>query len=176
LIHALQDISRRHSARITILGGDVHLGAIGQFYSNKKHGIQPINDYRYMPNVFHVLALLIVDHLFGHCEHASLEDCWKSTVLLLPREWTNIRHRRNKVHHLDHDTDEDMVPIFHEDVDRTPLTNTHLLPRRNWCSIVPVEGDEHPMELLVTLNLEVDCQNPEGTTKPYALRIPALVI
>jgi hypothetical protein len=91
-------------------------------------------------------------------------------------ECADIRHRRNKVHHLDHDTDEDMVPIFHEDVDGTPLTNTHLLPRRNWCSIVPVEGGENPMELSVTLNLEVDCKNPEGTTKPYVLTIPALVV
>jgi PhoD related phosphatase len=175
LIHALQDISRRHSARITILGGDVHLGAIGQFYSNKKLGIQTINDYRYMANVFRPLALLIIDHLFCNREHASLQDSWKSTVLL-PMEWTDIRHRRNKIHHLDHDTDEDMVSIFHEDVDGTPLTNTHLLPRRNWCSIVPVEGGEHPMELSVTLNLEVDCKNPEGTTKPYVLRIPGLAV
>lgn len=67
-----------------------------------------------------------------------------------------------------------MMPIFAKDVDGVPLSNTHLLPRRNWCSIVPVEGGEIPFELLVTLHIEVDCKNPEGTTKPYELRIPAL--
>ena len=175
MIHALQDVARRHSVRVTILGGDVHLGAVGQFYSNKNLGLQPINDYRYMPNVFRPLALLIVDHLFGNCEHPSLQNCRKS-IVLLPLECADKRHRRNKVHHLDHDTDEDMVPIFNEDVDGTPLTNKHLLPRRNWCSIIPVEGGEQPMELLVTLNLELDCKNPEGTTKPYTLSVPALAI
>jgi hypothetical protein len=51
LIRSLQEISLRNSVRITILGGDVHLGAIGQFYSNKKLNIPLPKDHRYMPNV-----------------------------------------------------------------------------------------------------------------------------
>ena len=51
LIQSLQEISLRNSVRITILGGDVHLGAIGQFYSNKKLDIPLLQDHRYMPNV-----------------------------------------------------------------------------------------------------------------------------
>lgn len=51
LIQSLQEISLRNSIRITILGGDVHLGAIGQFYSTKKLNIPLARDHRYMPNV-----------------------------------------------------------------------------------------------------------------------------
>jgi len=51
LIQSLQEISLRNSVRITILGGDVHLGAVGQFYSNKKLDIPLPRDHRYMCNV-----------------------------------------------------------------------------------------------------------------------------
>jgi len=128
-----------------------------------------------MLNVFQPLAPLTVDYIFSNCKHAAFQDCGKPIVLSYWGELM-LRHRRNKVHHLDHDTDEDMVPIFREDVNGTPLNNQHLLPRRNWCSIVPVEGGEAPFELLATLHVEVDCQKPDGTTKPYPLRIPALSV
>lgn len=52
-VTALQQISLHNSVRITILGGDVHLGAIGQFYSNKNLGIPKANDHRFMTNVIH---------------------------------------------------------------------------------------------------------------------------
>lgn len=80
------------------------------------------------------------------------------------------------MHHLDNETDEDMVPIFQEDVDGKPLNNTHLLPRRNWCSLRIAEDGDSPFELDVTLNLEINCKDPEGRTKPYGLRIPALTV
>lgn len=43
-IQRLQDFSASHSIRVTILGGDVHLAAIGRFYSNPKLNIQSQND------------------------------------------------------------------------------------------------------------------------------------
>jgi hypothetical protein len=52
-VTALQQISFHNSVRITILGGDVHLGAIGQFYSNKNLAIPKVNDHRFMTNVIH---------------------------------------------------------------------------------------------------------------------------
>jgi hypothetical protein len=90
--------------------------------------------------------------------------------------YADLRHRRNKVHHLDHDTDEDMFPIFQEDVDGKPLNNKHLLPRRNWCGLHIAENGETPFELDVALNVEVNCGDPEGTTKAYGMRIPMLTI
>ena len=52
-----------------------------------------------------------------------------------PNNMADILNRRNKTHHLDQDTDEDMIPMFTHDVDGSPRNNKRLLPRRNWCSI-----------------------------------------
>ncbi|TVY18357.1 Uncharacterized protein LARI1_G004436 [Lachnellula arida] len=112
-IQELQDLAAEKSVRITILGGDVHLGAIGQFYSNPKHGIPKDRDHRYMPNVI------------------------SSAIVNTPPPDTlaDILNRRNKVHHLDADTDEDMIPIFTHDTNGKSRNNKRLLNRRNWCSI-----------------------------------------
>ncbi|KAL6711906.1 hypothetical protein ACN47E_002949 [Coniothyrium glycines] len=112
-IRELQHIASTKSIRITILGGDVHLGAIGQFYTNKKFNVSKIKDHRYMPNVI------------------------SSAIVNTPPPdiMADIVNKRNKVHHLDESTDEDMIPIFTHDVDGKKRNNTHLLPHRNWCSI-----------------------------------------
>ena len=47
----------------------------------------------------------------------------------------DILNKRNKTHHLDPDTDENMIPMFSHDVDGKSRNNKRLLPRRNWCSI-----------------------------------------
>ena len=52
-----------------------------------------------------------------------------------PDTLADLLNRRNKVHHLDAETDEDMIPIFTHDVNGKPRNNTRLLNRRNWCSI-----------------------------------------
>ncbi|MCJ1378158.1 hypothetical protein MMC17_001254 [Xylographa soralifera] len=112
-IEKLQDLAAEKSVRITILGGDVHLAAIGQFYSNPKLGIPKDRDPRYMPNV---ISSAIVN-------------------TPPPEMMGDILNKRNKVHHLDHDTDEDMIPMFTHDVNGKVRNNKRLLPRRNWCSI-----------------------------------------
>jgi len=112
-IHELQHIARTKSVRVTILGGDVHLAAVGQFYSNKKLNIPKDKDHRYMPNV---ISSAIVN-------------------TPPPEMMADILNKRNKVHHLDLQTDEDMIPLFTHDVDGKKRNNTHLLQRRNWCSL-----------------------------------------
>ncbi|KAF1949466.1 hypothetical protein CC80DRAFT_540293 [Byssothecium circinans] len=109
----LQHIAQTKSVRVTILGGDVHLAAVGQFYSNKKLGIPKDKDHRYMPNV---ISSAIVN-------------------TPPPEIMADVINKRNKVHHLDDDTDEDMIPLFTYDVDGKKRNNTHLLQRRNWCSL-----------------------------------------
>ncbi|PBP20789.1 hypothetical protein BUE80_DR008114 [Diplocarpon rosae] len=112
-IQELQDLAAMKSVRVTLLGGDVHLGAIGQFYSNPKLGIPKDHDFRYMPNII------------------------SSAIVNSPPPDTlaDILNKRNKVHHLDAETDEDMIPIFTHDVNGKPRNNKRLLNRRNWCSI-----------------------------------------
>lgn len=91
----------------------MHLAAIGQFYSNPKLGIPKDQDHRYMANV---ISSAIVN-------------------TPPPEMMGDILNKRNKVHHLDHETDEDMIPMFTHDVDGKMRNNKRLLPRRNWCSI-----------------------------------------
>ena len=91
----------------------MHLAAIGQFYSNPKLKIPKDRDHRYMANV---VSSAIVN-------------------TPPPEMMGDIMNKRNKIHHLDHETDEDMIPMFTHDVDGKTRNNKRLLPRRNWCSI-----------------------------------------
>ncbi|KAF2035889.1 hypothetical protein EK21DRAFT_106726 [Setomelanomma holmii] len=113
LIRELQHIASTKSVRVTILGGDVHLAAVGQFFTNKKLNISKDRDHRYMMNVV------------------------SSAIVNTPPPdiMADIINKRNKIHHLDKETDESMIPIFTHDVDGKKRNNNHLLPRRNWCSI-----------------------------------------
>lgn len=52
-----------------------------------------------------------------------------------PDALADLLNKRNKVHHLDDVTDEDMIPIFTHDVTGKPRNNKRLLNRRNWCAI-----------------------------------------
>ena len=113
LMQELQEFAAEKSVRITILGGDVHLCAIGQFYSNKKLGIPKDRDHRYMPNVI----------------SSAIVNTPPSDML------ADVLNKRNKVHHLDAETDESMISIFHQDVNGKQRNNTHLLPHRNWCAL-----------------------------------------
>jgi PhoD related phosphatase len=113
LIQDLQDLAAEKSVRITILGGDVHLGAVGQFYSNPKLRIQKDRDHRYIPNV---ISSAIVN-------------------TPPPEMLADTLNKRNKVHLFDPYTVEDMIPMFTHDVDGKKRNNKRLLPRRNWCSI-----------------------------------------
>ena len=113
LINDLQDLAAEKSCRITILGGDVHLAAVGQFYTNPKYKIPKDRDHRYMPNI------------------VSSAICNTPPGEML----ADILNKRNKIHHFDHYTDENMIPMFLHDVDGKRRNNKTLLPRRNWCSI-----------------------------------------
>ena len=93
LIQMLQTFSKKYSARVTILGGDVHLAAIGRFYSNPKHQIPAEQDWRYIPNIISSAI----------------------TNKPPPQAVANLLARRNKIHHLDHDTDETLLEIFDRD-------------------------------------------------------------
>jgi hypothetical protein len=102
--------------------GDVHLAAIGQFFSNPKLAISKHQDFRYMPNI-------ISSAIVNTPPPSALAD---------------ILNRRNKIHHLDDETDEDMIPIFTKDVDGADRNNKRLMPRRNWCSIREYNPDLTP--------------------------------
>ncbi|KAI1338283.1 hypothetical protein F5Y15DRAFT_416930 [Xylariaceae sp. FL0016] len=113
VIEDLQDLAADRSIRITVLSGDVHLAAVGQFYSNPKLKLPKHKDFRYMPNII------------------------SSAIVNTPPPdlMADVLNKRNKVHHFDPETEEDMIPIFTHGVDGKARNNKHLLPHRNWCSI-----------------------------------------
>lgn len=116
LVEQLQKISKDYSVRISFLGGDVHLAAVGRFYSNPRHGIPISQDYRYMANII---------------SSAIVNKPPPSVVAY-------IIAKRNKIHHLNEDTNETLIKFF----DHDPTTNRRSLnlnyftmPRRNWTMI-----------------------------------------
>ena len=114
VVEDLQDLAADKSCRVTVLSGDVHLAAVGQFYSNPRmHQLAKHRDFRYMPN--------IISSAIANAPPPDL--------------MADVLNRRNKVHHFDDDTDEDMIPLFTTGVDGKPRNNKRLLPHRNWCSI-----------------------------------------
>lgn len=119
VIEDLQDLAADRSVRITMLSGDVHLAAVGQFYSSPKLGMPKHRDFRYMPNVI----------------SSAIANTPPPDML------ADVLNKRNKVHVFDNaagekrETFEDMIPIFGHGVDGKPRNNKRLLPHRNWCSI-----------------------------------------
>ncbi|KAI9051101.1 hypothetical protein LZ554_005205 [Drepanopeziza brunnea f. sp. 'monogermtubi'] len=121
LVRQLQALASEFSVRITILGGDVHLAAVGRFYSNPKLEIPVANDYRYMANI---ISSAIVNKP-------------------PPQAVANLLARRNKLHHLDHDTDETLMKFFDKDpgdVSKTSSSNKVTMPSRNWAVITENSG------------------------------------
>lgn len=116
LIHRLQTLAVEHTIRITILGGDVHLAAIGRFYSNPKLAIPMKLDHRYMANVISSAI----------------------TNKPPPKAVANLLARRNKIHHLDHDTHETLMNLFDRDPggsSKTAASNHCTMPSRNYAII-----------------------------------------
>lgn len=121
LVQRLQELSKKHGVRISILGGDVHLAAMGRFYSNPKLGIAAENDWRYMANI--VSSAI--------------------TNKPPPSAVANLLARRNKIHHLDHETDETLLNLFNQDPgqgqegvkNKTKEKNHCTMPSRNYAII-----------------------------------------
>jgi len=145
LIHQLQALASEFSARITILGGDVHLAAVGRFYSNPKLQIPVDNDYRYMANI---ISSAIVNKP-------------------PPQAVANLLARRNKLHHLDHDTDETLMKFFDKDPgdsNKTSSSNKVTMPSRNWAVITENSAGANPTPV-TNGNGAVSNGNPEDASE-----------
>lgn len=116
LLLRLQALSKDYNIRVTILGGDVHLAALGRFYSNPKLNIPVDRDHRYMPNI---ISSAITNHP-------------------PPKAVANFLAHRNRIHHLDPDTDETLMKIFDKDpgsTNKTAISNQCTMPSRNYAII-----------------------------------------
>lgn len=130
LIQRLQKFAKKHTVRVTILGGDVHLAAIGRFYSNLALGVPIEKDHRYIVNVISSAI----------------------TNKPPPKAVANLLARRNKIHHLDSDTDETLMDIFDKQPagrEKSAAWNKVTMPSRNFAILTEVDsghpssGDDH---------------------------------
>ena len=127
-------------SELTLCSGDVHLAAVGRFYSNPKLGLAKDTDHRYMLNV---ISSAIVN-------------------TAPPNAMADVLNRRNKIHHLDPETDEDMIPLFTHDVDGRARNNKRLMPRRNWCLIREYQPGSTPPPTPPTPEPEYSPSPPRG--------------
>lgn len=82
LMHRVQRLAETCSVRVTILGGDVHLGAFGRFYSNPRLNLPVRRDHRYMANIISsAITNKPPPQAVGKYCHISLTK--KSLVLIL---------------------------------------------------------------------------------------------
>lgn len=113
--------------RVTILGGDVHLAALGRFYSNPSLNIPCESDHRYMANV---VSSAIVNKP-------------------PPQAVANLLARRNKIHHLDHETDETLLKLFDKDPGDSTKTANHnqvTMPSRNFAMLTENSPNNPPRQ------------------------------
>lgn len=81
----------------------MHLAALGRFYSNPKLKVAAEEDKRYMANI---VSSAIVNKP-------------------PPQAVANLLARRNKIHHLDHDTDKTLLDLFDKDPGDANKTASH---------------------------------------------------
>ncbi|KAF3938492.1 hypothetical protein ABW19_dt0205465 [Dactylella cylindrospora] len=169
----LQKLAANKDCRVTFLGGDVHLGTFGHFFSRARLKIPKINDHRYMVNVV----------------SSAIVNTPPPTAL------ADLLNKRNKIHKLQRDTHEEQIKIFFNDPKGKKRSNNTTLPARNYCRISENRTGQHvgqyeeiskPLEcesetdidfhggLDLVINFEVDQHDPHGWTKPYGFTTPIL--
>lgn len=125
LVERLQGICAEFSVRLTILSGDVHLAALGRFYSHPRLNIPVEHDFRYIANV---VSSAIVNKP-------------------PPAAVANLLSRRNKIHHLNHDTSETLLKLFDKDPGDSTKTASHnnvTMPSRNFAIITENSPNNAP--------------------------------
>ncbi|KAL5503806.1 hypothetical protein ACEPAH_7877 [Sanghuangporus vaninii] len=118
-VKRLQRFARDKQVRVTILSGDVHLAAIGRFFSKASLDIPQNKDPRYMVNIISSAI----------------------TNTPPPNAIANLLDKRNKLHHLDGTTDENLMTLFYQNPDgKANRVNRTTLPARNYCIITEHAG------------------------------------
>lgn len=143
LIHRVQEFSAKRNIRVTFIAGDVHCGGVGRLFSASE-----LADSR--------LTYQIVSSAIGNIPPPNSVICQL--------------HRSAKVIKLDDVTYEEMLDLFHEDVDGKPLTEKKLIGRRNWCSVEP----DSEKEGAIKFSLQVENEDYRQPSKAYSVSVPPL--
>lgn len=126
IIEQLQELAAEFSVRVTILGGDVHLAALGRFYGNPDLKRPVEEDNTYMANI---ISSAIVNKP-------------------PPQAVANLLARRNKIHHLNNKTDETLLDLFNRDPGedgKTAAFNHCTMPSRNFAMLTENSPNNPPL-------------------------------
>ncbi|KAF9422644.1 hypothetical protein BGZ76_003759 [Entomortierella beljakovae] len=143
-VELLQSIAARRDVRVTFVGGDVHVGGLGR--------------------------------LFGNDSKDRLSDPYDMTQIISsaivngppPSAVIKTLHASAKTYKLNEYTSEEMIDIFHEDVDGSSLEYKKLLNRRNWCEV-----REKPSSNQIAFTIRVENTNNIGVRK-YPIVVDSL--
>lgn len=144
-INELLQFGASSGVRITILSGDVHLCAIGRFKTKWHHhphahlikgeNIEELNEQialrpEYDPRlIFNIISSAIIN-------------------APPPDAMAGLLNRRSKIHHFDNGvTDEDIVPIFLNDVDGSPRENQQFMNKRNWSDLIIAKQSKYKTKI-----------------------------
>lgn len=161
LMARLQDFGAKYGIRVTILSGDVHLASISRFKTkrhrhhlyntsedekqNAKVDNEPENDLRLM---FNVISSAVVN-------------------TPPPNPMVTLLQSKANVHHFDHETDEDAVPLFNIEVSGAGNRREKcFLNRRNWSDIIPVENALKNEYLAKLYNVKIGDKVMPGIVSP----------
>ncbi len=127
------------------------MAAVGRFYSNPKLNVPIAHDHRYMANI---ISSAIVNKP-------------------PPQAVANLLARRNKIHHLDHNTDETLMNFFDKDpgtATKTANSNHVTMPSRNWAQITENYGNTNTFA-----NDATNGHDNNGTSEPSLESTPTKV-
>jgi hypothetical protein len=117
LVERIQFVSSAHSVRVTILSGDVHLAAVGRFFTTHKGPNLPIEeDFRFMNNI---ISSAIVNQP-------------------PPAAMAKLVAQGDKIRQLNSQTEETLFKLFRSgssDSNTEPAATTVAMPRRNYSII-----------------------------------------
>lgn len=136
-ISSLTKFAAQKNVRITILSGDVHQCCIGRFRSRiHQHG----------SGIFHKRKVERSE-ILAHPTHDPrlIFNLISSAIVNAPppdAAAAMLNRRALKIHRFNPETDEDMVPIFPQDVDGSRRNNVHFLNKRNWSDLIPIQNCE----------------------------------
>jgi hypothetical protein len=185
----LQDFAAAKQVRVTILSGDVHLAAVGRFFSSPRLKIPQVSPLR----------LQLSHSALIHAVSAQNKDPRYMINIISsaitnappPNAVANLLHKRNRMHFLNFHTHENLMALFREDVDGKARKSHSTMPARNYAIITEhagldatqpehADGDARVHEDLKiakdesggTVEHDVSAAAPrDGTTRPYALDV-----
>ncbi|KAI8825308.1 uncharacterized protein EV422DRAFT_492747 [Fimicolochytrium jonesii] len=147
MVLRLQQYAREHSVRVTFLSGDVHCCGIGWFRS-KQQAADPSTD----PNVmWQIISSAIVN-------------------IPPPPVVIKMLHNNAGPYDLTDTVVDEMIPIFAEDVNGTPLGDSQnkILPRRNYSTFYVDQRED------LQFALHVEREDRTADAKEYPVKVVAL--